>query len=87
MTTGRVYTEYDKKFQAEPKQVKKRVARNKARRMYLKKLQKKYGARRAKSMMVGKDVDHIVPLEKGGETVMSNLRLLIASGNRAKKNL
>jgi hypothetical protein len=35
--SGRVYSDYDKEYQARPEQVKKRVSRNKARRMMISK--------------------------------------------------
>ena len=52
----RIYSEYDKKLQATPEEVRKRVARNKAARM----MKKKFGAK----AMKGKDVKHIKPLSK-----------------------
>jgi len=73
--SGRKYSEYDRKYQARPEQVRKRVARNAARRMMI----KKHG----KSAMRGKDVDH-----KNGNATdnrKSNLQVISKSKNRAKK--
>ncbi|WMM94905.1 HNH endonuclease [Roseobacter phage CRP-804] len=73
--SGRVYSDYDKEYQARPEQVKKRVARNKARRMMI----RKHGA----SALKGKDVDH----RNGNATdnSASNLKIMARSENRAKK--
>lgn len=73
--SGRVYSEYDKQYQARPEQVAKRVARNKARRMMI----QKHG----KSALQGKDVDH----SNGNATdnSSSNLKIMSRSANRAKK--
>lgn len=73
--SGRKYSEYDKKYQARPEQVKKRVARNAARRMMI----RKHG----KSALKGKDVDH----SNGNATDnrRSNLKVISRSKNRAKK--
>lgn len=73
--SGRVYSEYDKEYQARPEQVKKRVSRNKARRMMI----NKHG----KSKLSGKDIDHA----DGNATnnSRSNLKIMTSSDNRAKK--
>lgn len=60
-----------------PLEKKKRVARNKARRI----MKKAVGASKIK----GKDIDHIRSLKRGGATVRSNLRVLSKKKNRAKK--
>lgn len=73
----RVYSEYDKKLQATPEEVRKRVARNKARRQAIKKYWK--------TALKWKDVDHIKPLAKWGSTSTSNTRIISTSKNRAKK--
>lgn len=52
-----------------------RAMRNKARRAVVKRL-----GRQIKS---GYDVDHVQPLDKGGNNSQSNLRELIASRNRS----
>ncbi|WMM95741.1 HNH endonuclease [Roseobacter phage CRP-403] len=73
--SGRVYSEYDKKYQARPEQVKKRVSRNAARRMMI--------AKHGKSKLAGKDIDH----SDGNATNNSknNLKIMGRSENRAKK--
>lgn len=73
--SGRKYSEYDKKYQAQPAQVAKRVARNAARRMLIK--------NKGKSALKGKDVDH----KDGnpGNNSASNLKIMSKSANRSKK--
>ena len=73
--SGRVYSEYDKEYQARPEQVKKRVSRNKARRMMI--------AKHGKCKLAGKDIDH----SDGNATNNSNnnLKIMSRSKNRAKK--
>lgn len=56
--------------------VAKASARKQARRL----MERKYG----KAALVGKDVDHIVPLANGGKNTLSNLRILDSSENRAR---
>lgn len=73
--SGRKYSAYDRKYQARPEQVAKRVARNAARRMMI----RKHG----KSALKGKDVDH-----KNGKPTdnrKSNLQVISKKANRAKK--
>jgi len=62
-------------YQAQPEQVKNRVARNKARRELIKSGKVRVGD--------GKDVDHKIPLSKGGLNTSSNLRVKTASENRS----
>ena len=76
--SGRVYSEYDKKYQARPEEVHKRVLRNKARREMLR--------IHGKAALKGKDVDHKKALEAGGSGARSNLRIRSASSNRADKS-
>jgi len=73
--SGRVYSDYDKEYQARPEQVKKRVARNAARRMMI--------SKHGKSALSGKDIDH----SDGNATNNSsnNLKIMDRSANRAKK--
>jgi hypothetical protein len=73
--SGRVYSDYDRAYQAQPKQKKKRAARNAARRMMI----KKHG----KAALRGKDVDHKRGVEAGNGK--SNLQIISRSKNRSKK--
>lgn len=73
--SGRKYSAYDREYQARPEQVAKRVARNKARRMMI----RKHG----KAALKGKDIDH-----KDGNATnnsKSNLKIMSRSANRSKK--
>ena len=63
----------ENEYKAQPDQIKKRVARNKARRMMIKAGKVSKGD--------GKDVDHIVPLRKGGSNTPSNMRIKSKSAN------
>ena len=74
--SGRVYSAYDKEYQARPEQVKKRVMRNSARRLMI----KKHG----KSALKGKDVDHKRGTKAGNSA--SNLQIISKSTNRSKKS-
>jgi 5-methylcytosine-specific restriction endonuclease McrA len=62
-------------YQGKPDQLKKRAARNKARR------QMEREGRVSKGD--NKDVDHKVPLKKGGSTSKSNLRVTSTKTNRS----
>lgn len=75
----RIYSAYDKAYQAKPEQVKKREERNLARAH----MKKKLGA----SAIKGKDVDHIKPLASGGSASDSNTRLRSVSSNRGDKSM
>jgi hypothetical protein len=75
--SGRVYSAYDKKHQATPEEVHKRVLRNKARREML----RIYG----KAALKGRDIDHVKALKAGGSNAMSNLRIRSVHANRADK--
>lgn len=66
--------EYDS-YQGQPAQIKKRAERNAARSEMVKAGKVTKGD--------GKDVDHRVPLVKGGSTAKSNLRVKSASANRS----
>lgn len=63
------------KYDGKPDQIKKRAERNAARRELAKEGLVKKGD--------GQDVDHKVPLSKGGSTSRSNLRAVPASNNRS----
>jgi hypothetical protein len=82
-STGRRYGGYDRRYGK--KTVEHRSQRNKARRIVLASLIKKYGTTRAKAMMKGKDVDHKKPIAAGGSNRLSNLRLLDPEKNRGLK--
>jgi hypothetical protein len=68
--------EYDK-YQGKPEQIKNRAKRNSARAEMVKSGRAKKGD--------GKDVDHKVPLSKGGGTGKKNLRVVDVHANRAFK--
>jgi hypothetical protein len=71
---------YDKEYaqyQGTPEQKKNRAKRNAARAKLMKEGRVHKGD--------GKDVDHKVPLSKGGSTAKSNLRVKSASANRGYK--
>lgn len=72
MATKRDYQK-ENEYKARPDQIAKRVARNKARRMMIKAGKVHKGD--------GKDVDHIVPLSKGGSNTPSNMRIRSKSSN------
>lgn len=63
------------KYDSSPARKKARAARNKARRELTREGKVRKGD--------GKDVDHKVPLSKGGSKSRSNLRVLSASTNRS----
>ena len=71
----RVYSAYDKKNQARSEEVRKRVARNKARRHAIKAGTVKKGD--------GKDVHHVGGMKSGKKP--GKTRVMSASKNRAKK--
>lgn len=62
-------------YTSKPEVIRKRVEQNKARRM----MQKAGKVHKGD----GKDVDHTVPLSKGGKTTKSNLRVVNRSSNRS----
>lgn len=65
---------YDKAYNARPEQKKKRAMRNAARRKLMREGKVHKGD--------GKDVDHKVPLERGGSNSESNLRVVSKERNR-----
>ena len=79
MKRQRVYSAYDRAYQARPAQVKKREERNLARAH----VKKELGA----SAIKGKDVDHRVALARGGSNSPSNWRLRSIASNRGDKSM
>jgi 5-methylcytosine-specific restriction endonuclease McrA len=67
----------ENKYKARPDQIRKRVLRNKARREALREGLVHKGD--------NKQVDHIVPLSKGGSNNKSNLRIVDHSENESFK--
>lgn len=65
------------KRQKSPEEVRKRVARNKARRHAIKAGKVKKGD--------GKEVHHVKPLSRGGGTGVGNLRVVNAKKNRSHR--
>jgi len=65
----------EEKYEDSPEQVKNREVRNKARRDALKSGKVHKGD--------GKEVDHIIPLSKGGTNTLKNQRVKSASANRS----
>ena len=70
----RDYKDEYQSYQSKPEQRKKHAARNKARRDY----EKQNG-----NLPSTVDLDHKVPLSKGGSTALSNVRPLPQSKNRS----
>lgn len=76
MTNGkRDYKKENEKYNSKPEIVKRRSERTVARRQA--------NAAGITHKGDGKDLDHIVPLSKGGSTAKSNLRVVSASTNRS----
>lgn len=76
LATGRDYT-YDKKYQQSATQLKNRALRNQARLSMIRKGKARLGD--------NTDVDHRIPLSRGGTGHSSNLRVISRSKNRARK--
>lgn len=73
----RDYKREYQQYHGKPEQIANRAKRNAARTT----LKNELGAKALK----GKDVDHKVPLSKGGSNARRNLRVLSKSENRARK--
>jgi len=69
------YSAHDREYQSRPEQVKKRVTRNAARRLAI----KKHG----KKAMKGKDVHHVKGTKAGNSR--SNLKVISRTKNRSMK--
>jgi 5-methylcytosine-specific restriction endonuclease McrA len=67
----------ENKYKSTPEQIHARVLRNKARRMAI--------AAGAAKKGDGTQVDHIIPLSKGGTNAKSNLRVVSAAKNDSFK--
>lgn len=74
MVVGIINREYQE-YHSRPEQIKNRTARTTARRQA--------NAAGVTHKGDGKDLDHKVPLSKGGSTAKSNLRVTSASTNRS----
>ena len=77
-TRQRDYKKEYREYHGRPEQIKKRDARNKARRM----MEKEGRVRKGD----GREVDHKVPLSKGGSNSRRNLRIVTRRTNRRKGN-
>lgn len=75
-STGRDYA-YDTRYESTPQQKRNRAARNAARRRLLRKGVVHKGD--------GRDVDHKVPLSRGGTNRAGNVRVIARSVNRGFK--
>jgi len=73
MAKARDYQRENELYKSKPEQIKLRVARNKARREAIKAGRVEKGD--------GKEIDHIVPLSKGGSNTKSNTRIRSKSKN------
>lgn len=74
MKSSKQKLEYMAEYQKSPEEVRKRVARNRARREALREGIVKKGD--------GKEIDHKIPLDRGGSTAKSNTRVVDAKKNR-----
>lgn len=73
MAAKRDYKKENEQYKSTPEQIALRVARNKARRQAIREGRVKKGD--------GKEIDHIVPLSKGGSNGKSNTRIRTKSQN------
>jgi hypothetical protein len=73
MAKARDYKRENELYKSKPDQIAKRVARNKARREAIQDGRVKKGD--------GKEIDHIIPLSKGGSNTKGNTRIRTKSQN------
>lgn len=78
MAYKRNYKKEYENYQGRPEQIANRSKRNKARRAMEKEL--------GKDALKGKDVDHKVPISKGGSNARRNLQVTSVSYNRSKRD-
>jgi hypothetical protein len=69
----RDYKRENELYKSKPEQIKLRVARNKARRQAIKDGRVEKGD--------GKEIDHVIPLSKGGSNTKTNTRIRTKSQN------
>ena len=69
----RDYKRENELYKSKPEQIKLRVARNKARRQAIKDGRVEKGD--------GKEIDHVIPLSKGGSNTKANTRIRTKSQN------
>ena len=70
---ARDYQKENELYKSKPEQIKLRVARNKARRQAIKDGRVEKGD--------GKEIDHVIPLSKGGSNTKANTRIRTKSQN------
>ena len=70
---ARDYKKENELYKSKPEQIKLRVARNKARRQAIKDGRVSKGD--------GKEIDHVIPLSKGGSNTKANTRIRTKSQN------
>lgn len=70
---ARDYKKENELYKSKPEQIKLRVARNKARRQAIKDGRVEKGD--------GKEIDHVIPLSKGGSNTKTNTRIRTKSQN------
>lgn len=78
MMAKRDYAKEYREYHAKPEQKRNRAKRNAARRLMEEEL--------GKAAIKGKDIDHKMPLSKGGSNARSNLRVMSVRQNRGRNN-
>lgn len=74
----RDYKKEYRDYHSKPEQIANRSKRNKARR----EMEREKG----KAALKGKEVDHVIPLSKGGSNRRANLQVISRTANRKKGN-